>query len=130
MKIGRNDPCHCGSGMKYKKCHLDEDEAQARAAAADAGRPAGPPPQMLDFVQPLLEKTDGSPDATQKVMELGSIYWNLALASDESRERTLSRYVDEAFVDQQAREAFRVTARWMIDRHRQMFPELHRRRRR
>lgn len=20
-KIGRNDPCHCGSGMKYKKCH-------------------------------------------------------------------------------------------------------------
>jgi preprotein translocase subunit SecA len=21
-KIGRNDPCHCGSGKKYKKCHL------------------------------------------------------------------------------------------------------------
>jgi hypothetical protein len=21
MKIGRNDPCHCGSGVKYKKCH-------------------------------------------------------------------------------------------------------------
>jgi SEC-C motif-containing protein len=20
VKIGRNDPCHCGSGMKYKKC--------------------------------------------------------------------------------------------------------------
>ena len=20
-KIGRNDPCHCGSGKKYKKCH-------------------------------------------------------------------------------------------------------------
>ena len=20
-KIGRNDPCDCGSGMKYKKCH-------------------------------------------------------------------------------------------------------------
>ena len=20
-KIGRNDPCHCGSGLKYKKCH-------------------------------------------------------------------------------------------------------------
>jgi len=18
---GRNDPCHCGSGKKYKKCH-------------------------------------------------------------------------------------------------------------
>jgi hypothetical protein len=21
VKIGRNDPCHCGSGKKYKKCH-------------------------------------------------------------------------------------------------------------
>lgn len=21
QKIGRNDPCPCGSGMKYKKCH-------------------------------------------------------------------------------------------------------------
>jgi preprotein translocase subunit SecA len=19
--IGRNDPCHCGSGKKYKQCH-------------------------------------------------------------------------------------------------------------
>lgn len=22
IKIGRNDPCHCGSGKKYKNCHL------------------------------------------------------------------------------------------------------------
>ncbi|MGI8702994.1 MAG: SEC-C metal-binding domain-containing protein [Candidatus Limnocylindrales bacterium] len=20
-KLGRNDPCYCGSGRKYKKCH-------------------------------------------------------------------------------------------------------------
>jgi hypothetical protein len=24
QKIGRNDPCPCGSGLKYKKCHLRE----------------------------------------------------------------------------------------------------------
>lgn len=24
-KIGRNDTCHCGSGLKYKKCHLDRE---------------------------------------------------------------------------------------------------------
>jgi len=23
---GRNDPCWCGSGKKYKKCHLDQDQ--------------------------------------------------------------------------------------------------------
>ena len=25
-KLGRNDPCWCGSGKKYKKCHCDFDE--------------------------------------------------------------------------------------------------------
>ena len=25
-KLGRNDACHCGSGTKYKKCHLPQDE--------------------------------------------------------------------------------------------------------
>lgn len=25
-KTGRNDPCWCGSGKKYKKCHIDFDE--------------------------------------------------------------------------------------------------------
>jgi hypothetical protein len=22
---GRNDPCWCGSNIKYKKCHIEED---------------------------------------------------------------------------------------------------------
>jgi hypothetical protein len=32
---GRNEPCWCGSGKKYKKCHLTEDE-EAAWARADA----------------------------------------------------------------------------------------------
>ncbi len=28
-KPGRNEPCWCGSGKKYKKCHLPEDEQKA-----------------------------------------------------------------------------------------------------
>ncbi len=31
-KVGRNDPCACGSGKKYKKCCMADDEAAARAA--------------------------------------------------------------------------------------------------
>ncbi len=30
-KIGRNDPCHCGSGQKYKKCCLDKDRAKSHS---------------------------------------------------------------------------------------------------
>ncbi len=33
---GRNDPCWCGSGQKYKKCHLDADAH---------GEGGGPPPR-------------------------------------------------------------------------------------
>jgi len=31
-KVGRNDPCWCGSGKKYKQCHLKEDETNLRSA--------------------------------------------------------------------------------------------------
>ena len=60
---GRNEPCHCGSGKKYKQCHLEKDEAARRktrtkeeekagkgkeaeaaeAPAADASKGAAPP---------------------------------------------------------------------------------------
>ncbi len=36
MKSGRNDPCWCGSGKKYKKCHLKTDQAVK-------SRPVSPP---------------------------------------------------------------------------------------
>jgi tetratricopeptide (TPR) repeat protein len=46
-KPGRNDPCHCGSGNKYKKCCRAKDEAAERdrlidAQARRAERAAGP----------------------------------------------------------------------------------------
>lgn len=25
--LGRNEPCHCGSGKKYKKCCIEKDKA-------------------------------------------------------------------------------------------------------
>src|SRR5438034_8548868 len=35
-RLGRNEPCHCGSGIKYKRCCWERDEAlrrQLRGAA-------------------------------------------------------------------------------------------------
>lgn len=31
---GRNEPCHCGSGKKYKHCCLAKDEETERASRA------------------------------------------------------------------------------------------------
>jgi hypothetical protein len=33
--LGRNDPCHCGSGKKYKKCCLAKDEEARQEAVAE-----------------------------------------------------------------------------------------------
>jgi preprotein translocase subunit SecA len=30
IKVGRNDPCWCGSGKKYKHCHMQSDLGQSR----------------------------------------------------------------------------------------------------
>lgn len=35
-KIGRNDPCHCGSGKKYKNCCLKKDKLAGIVAEADS----------------------------------------------------------------------------------------------
>lgn len=35
-KLGRNDPCWCGSGKKYKRCHMDSD-ARKHSQAMGAG---------------------------------------------------------------------------------------------
>lgn len=40
--LGRNDPCHCGSGKKYKQCCLAKDEAAERAARAKSAAEAPP----------------------------------------------------------------------------------------
>jgi preprotein translocase subunit SecA len=40
-KIGRNDPCPCGSGKKYKKCH--GAAASPAAAATKSDRAAASP---------------------------------------------------------------------------------------
>jgi hypothetical protein len=37
MPVGRNDPCPCGSGLKYKKCHLPVDDA-ARPVVREEAR--------------------------------------------------------------------------------------------
>ena len=51
-RLGRNDACWCGSGVKYKKCHLEADLAAHRKAiesaapvpaSANANAPASAP---------------------------------------------------------------------------------------
>jgi methionyl aminopeptidase len=37
--LGRNDLCWCGSGKKYKRCHLDSDAHKQRMKNGLGGKP-------------------------------------------------------------------------------------------
>jgi tetratricopeptide (TPR) repeat protein len=43
-KVGRNDPCPCGSGKKYKKCCMAKDEERSREALSGVGEEIPPVP--------------------------------------------------------------------------------------
>ena len=53
-KLGRNDPCPCGSGKKYKKCHLGVDLPD-NGEAKTSGVKAAPQHKKLSF-QTLLDR--------------------------------------------------------------------------
>lgn len=61
--VGRNDPCPCGSGKKYKKCSLGREEAvrarQAPMHEGDQPPPTTPPPlEPDDEVDRLMEAVE------------------------------------------------------------------------
>ena len=59
--VGRNDPCPCGSGRKYKRCCLAEAErraAQKRESVPELGEdaPSVAPPADLDQLSGMMQK--------------------------------------------------------------------------
>jgi hypothetical protein len=61
-QLGRNEPCHCGSGRKYKKCCLEKDSSRLRSereagpvatgnAVSARGPTANPGPQRANDVR-------------------------------------------------------------------------------
>lgn len=67
-KIGRNDPCYCGSGQKYKNCHLkaDNEAERERRDWAEAGR----------FLRRDLLKFARDERWATAVAEAMPFYWN------------------------------------------------------
>jgi hypothetical protein len=55
---GRNDPCWCGSGKKYKKCHLDADERPQSAPPAIRGEYKELRNRLGEFLAETASKRD------------------------------------------------------------------------
>jgi len=68
-KIGRNDPCPCGSGKKYKKCCVDKFEKQMEDPARRTGElfADGPAPKNRFVEQDGIFKGRWTPMAVEKM---------------------------------------------------------------
>ena len=62
-KIGRNDPCHCGSGQKYKKCCLAKDDAARSAELAALAAKAEEAAKAAQAAAEEAAENDPSPTA-------------------------------------------------------------------
>ena len=51
--VGRNDPCPCGSGKKYKKCCIDKGGSTPDATAPVAAPAGGPARDLLEQAKAL-----------------------------------------------------------------------------
>ena len=74
-KTGRNHPCPCGSGKKYKHCCLAKDQAAALAASSakraelDAQR-ANQRARIRDYQASLMQEPDELDAASNAVVDL------------------------------------------------------------
>jgi len=68
-KIGRNDPCPCGSGQKYKRCCLPRNDAAERAAAERAAAVVAEAESSLTYAASGADD-EGLDDASNSVIDL------------------------------------------------------------
>jgi len=91
-KIGRNDPCPCNSGKKYKKCCMASDEAAARAARP--AQPAAVParrPSLASYFQEHDER-DELTEASNAVVDM--VHAGTLDAAEQAAHDLLARFPD------------------------------------
>ena len=80
IKIGRNDPCPCGSGKKYKKCHGRNDKS------AETQRINWIETDMKQYGEPVEEAEKEVTEEPEKYQVVGFYHEGTELAKDMMKE--------------------------------------------
>jgi SEC-C motif len=109
-KVGRNDPCHCGSNLKYKKCCLTNNEIVSqnqleeikriqsglkKNASQILGREkkllfVSPDEKIIKMSEIIVEFSDEflqkmhTKNQKKRVLELACLAWNLGVFADKN----------------------------------------------
>ena len=102
--VGRNDPCPCGSGKKYKHCCMHKDREAERAAKLQAASPAPiePPPEEPSV--DISKEEAIVPDAVESEQEIDPFdeIWDAFMAADyEEKVALFYQTLDEGLMDEE-----------------------------
>lgn len=111
----------------------DDDEPPVFLSPArrefEAKQHRGPGTKLVEFVQPLIDETDGSREEVETWMLIGNLCWNIALQGldRDGEDQEIAKIVDmmRGKAEPGDREAFAGLLRQLLRRHREMFPEEH-----
>ena len=84
---------------------------------------------FVAYAQPLLDQTDGSDEQLNKALAISQFCYNLSLMPEDSRDGALSEMRSTLGMDDEEFDDFRRSIVGpMIQRHQEMFPQMHRQR--
>jgi hypothetical protein len=89
MKTGRNDPCPCGSGKKYKKCCLEKDqEANARRPLLPTSPRREAPASSAEPPPAAVPRVASPPKPPPKPPDPAAERWNARWEEFEAQDGT------------------------------------------
>jgi hypothetical protein len=98
MKTGRNDPCPCGSGKKFKKCCLGKKQPALSGTRHRSGLPLPPasPSRSLDRTKPSAPRPVAAPRPRSPAEERWDTVWKeFESQHGEERKAVFLRELDD-----------------------------------
>jgi SEC-C motif len=148
VSTGRNDPCLCGSGKKYKKCCLKTHEMgeykenlkqqQSMQIKTQQQFPENEitfntseelgiekmSDIILDFADDMLRQSE-TKDEEKKAIMMAIIAWNLALLKPAERKEKLNDFVNNMFAKSE-QQGFKQLLQLLIEKKLELYPDINR----
>jgi SEC-C motif len=121
---GRNEPCWCGGGKKYKRCHADADERDERGQLdAQQGDRVGSEiaDALLEIAGEELDALD-SLDECARLLDLVALAWNLDVLEEVGDTAGREQLLGSLTTEGPEREALDEVVQEMIARKQEQFP--------
>jgi|GEM_PF-1435665 len=137
-RIGRNQPCPCGSGKKYKKCCYEKNNIGQTLLANGFGKNLPKDAVittktqnekmsevLLDFAEPLIDKCKDD-KAFYNALQICAIAWNSSFLSPEERNKLIDESFNKYINDNEDREIAKEILSKMLERKQKKFPDIKR----